>query len=123
MAARSEVTEVLRVLTEPTMVAMTELLSEMSFGAEAATPATSLVTVSTAGTLLTVPVSPGTVSFFKTDVPEPATLPTPAATGATIGEDVTPVMREVGAAKTLEPRLRAATEMVMNFILTSVLRN
>lgn len=77
------------------------------------------VTAPTTGTPLTVPVrSEATSFFFKLDVTEPATLSTLPATGATSGRAGTLDMRDVGAARMLEPRARAATEMVMNFIST-----
>ena len=68
---------------------------ERSFAAEPATPPILPVTVPTTGRL--------------------STLPT---TGAPSGTVDTLDMGDVGAARTLEPRVRAAMEMVVNFILT-----
>lgn len=80
MDIRSDVTEVLRVVIEPVMAVMTELLFlERTSAGESATPPISPVTVSTTGLDLIVPVRLETASFFctpevVTDSARPVTL-------------------------------------------------
>lgn len=90
---------------------------------EAADP-TRPVTVLTTGKLSTVSVSPDTSSCrFKLDVTELATFSTSSTTGATDGRFVAGTLERRGAARTLEPRLKAATERAMNFMLTSTIES